>query len=178
MQTDHFTRFRASVQETETGIITGVALPYDTDIERGFNLYERVQQGAFRSQLNAANRIMVLWQHDRDNPIGKATSLADVDGALHFSAKISQHEDIPEARKALALLREGVVEEISVGFKWEKWEEIVTEEKTTILHKKAQLMELSVVTFGAVGHDARVLTVASRGINVAAYRERLGRLQA
>lgn len=180
---ERYTVLRAKITEADdAGTITGVAMVYGTPIQRGPGLYEQVEAGAFRAQMNAANRVAVLWQHDWESPIGRALDLFDKDGALHFKARISEHADIPEARKALALLREGYVDEVSVGFEWGTWKEQrnEAERSLTIVHEKSRLRELSVVTFGALGRDARVLSVASASqrVNVAAYRERLARLQA
>jgi HK97 family phage prohead protease len=180
---ERYTELRATIAPTELkGIITGQAVKYGIDIPRGPRLFERVEAGAFRAQLNAANRVSVLWQHDTDAPIGRATHLEDSDGGLQFKAKITQHADVPEARKALALLEEGVVDEISVGFDWGTWREERDEETGayTIVHTKARLREFSVVTFGALGRDATVKSVASHGqpISIEAYRARLARLNA
>lgn len=180
---ERYTEFRASVETALDGIIKGTAMAYGTNIPRGPGMAERVEPGAFRAQMNAANRIPVLWQHDRDNPIGRATHLEDKDNALTFTAKILTNADVPDARKVLALLAEGVVDEISVGFEWGSWKEERGENgETTIVHEKARLRELSVVTFGALGRRARVHSVAALdgagSVNVAAYRERLARLRA
>jgi HK97 family phage prohead protease len=120
--------------------------------------------------------VAVLWQHDWEEPIGRATGFKDSPSQLEFTARISAHDDIPTARKALALLREGVVDEISVGFEWGTWHEEGTDDGLTIVHTKARLREFSVVTFGALGRAARVQSVAAEGIAVEVYRRRLAGL--
>jgi HK97 family phage prohead protease len=181
MNEDRFTRLTAKVSGADAGTITGTAVKYGVDVPRGTGLYERVKAGAFRAQIAAPNRVPVLWQHDQDSPIGRAVKLSDSHGELVFEALITEHADVPDARKALALLREGIIDEISVGFEWQTWHE-ERDEKTkalTIVHDKARLREFSVVTFGALGRDARVKSVASvGGLSVAAYRARLAALQA
>jgi HK97 family phage prohead protease len=106
--------------------------------------------------------------------------LTDSEVNLQFEALISRNADIPEARKAMALLEEGIVDEISVGFAWGTWEEKHKDEGFFIEHTKAALREFSVVTFGALGRDARVVTVAAeRGMQEAlAYKAKLARLRA
>lgn len=179
---ERFTNLRAIIDTTDdSGVITGIAATYNVPVERGFGLYEMLNPGVFRAQLKAPNRVAVLWQHNADSPIGRATALEDSNKELRFTAKISDHEDIPEARKALALLKEGVVDEVSVGFEWGTWEEQRTESDLTIVHTKARLREFSVVTFGALGRDARVITVANddhRAAQRAAMRARLASLNA
>jgi uncharacterized protein len=181
---DRFTTLRASIDDSsETGVISGVAIKYGVNVERGRRLFERVEPGAFRAQLVDPARVAILWQHDTDSPIGRVTALEDSTEALRFKAKISEHADIPEAKKALAVLREGLADEVSVGFEWGAWSEERDDEKgsLTIVHSKARLRELSVVTFGALGREARVLSVASDGpadLDLRAIRARLERLNA
>jgi HK97 family phage prohead protease len=165
MTEQQFSQFAATVDDVDegTGLITGVAVRYNTPVERGRNLFEMVEPGTFSRQVADPARVSVLWQHDSDSPIGRATKLIDTEELMRFSAQITQHADVPEARKALALLREGIIDEISVGFQWQKWTEVREDDKLTILHTRARLRELSVVTFGALGRDARVLTVANDG---------------
>jgi len=181
MNEDRFTRLTAKVSEAKAGTIKGTALKYNVDVMRGEGLAERVSPGAFRAQLAAPNRVMVLWQHDWDSPIGRGVKLTDSTEELNFEALITENVDVPDARRALALLREGIVDEISVGFEWGTWHEERDEKKhqLTIVHDKARLREFSVVTFGALGKDARVKSVASQGgLSVASYRARLAALQA
>jgi HK97 family phage prohead protease len=161
------TRLAAAVQAAETrgldGIIKGTAIRYGKPVERMPGLFERVELGAFRAQLGAANRVLVLWNHNWDAPIGRATTLKDFDSELRFEAKVSTHEEIPEARKALALLDEQIIDEISVGFEWGTWHEERDSEAgtVTIVHTKARLREFSITPFGAMERDATVKSVAS-----------------
>jgi uncharacterized protein len=179
VKTDRYTSLRAVIDETgvEAGTIEGIAVKYGVDVPRGARLFERVEPGAFAAQLVDPARVAVLWQHDTDSPIGRVTSLNDSDTELRFTAKISDHADIPDARKARAVLQEGLADEISVGFEWGKWQVRDDEAGTfTIVHTKARLRELSVVTFGALGREARVLTVAADDavdLDVKAIRARL-----
>jgi HK97 family phage prohead protease len=180
MSQDRTTILTAKIDSTdaEAGTITGIAATYNVPVPRGGHLYEMLAPGVFRNQVGAANRVSVLWQHDWDSPIGRAVDLADSDQHLRFTAKITEHQDVPEARKALALLREGIIDEVSVGFDWGTWTEQRDEDDVTILHTKARLREFSIVTFGALGRDARVVSVASdkQVQQAAAWRARLMRL--
>lgn len=179
---ERFTNLRAVIDTTDdAGTITGIAARYNVPVDRGPGLAEMLAPGLFRAQLKAPNRVAVLWQHDTDSPIGRATGFEDSAEELRFTARITNHEDVPDARKALALLKEGVIDEVSVGFEWGTWEEQRSDEGLTILHTKARLREFSVVTFGALGRDARVVTVASvdhRAAARAALRARLAGLNA
>lgn len=162
---------RATLTEAgPDGTISGIAAAYDIPVQRGADLFELIRPGAFRGQLSAANRIPILWGHDHDSPIGRATRLSDSAERLTFTAKISENEDIPEARRALALLREGVVDELSVGFEWGTWSRTEAGDRVTYEHTKARLREISVVTFGALGREARVVTVNSEQVAWVAAR--------
>lgn len=176
---DNFTTLRASITETgKPGTITGTAVAYNVDIPRGMDLYERIAPGAFKAQMNAANRIPVLWQHNSESPIGRATKLTDSAEKLDFQALISSNPDVPAATNALALLREGIIDEMSIGFQWGTWHEERDNDKTVIVHTKARLIEMSVVTAGALGEKAKVASVHSQGarLDIAAYRARLAKL--
>jgi HK97 family phage prohead protease len=77
-------------------------------------------------------------------------------------------------------MREGIIDELSVGFDWVKWEEQRTDDGLLIVHRQARLREISVVTFGALGRNARAMTVNSapkrQGSSVTSWRERFARL--
>jgi hypothetical protein len=183
MSAERFTTLRATLDAgDEPGTIAGVAVRYGVDVPRGPRFAERVEAGAFAAQLVDPARVAILWQHDGDSPIGRASALVDSASELRFVGRISESADIPDARKALALLREGLIDEVSVGFEWGKWREERDDETgvTTIVHTKSRLRELSVVTFGALGRDARVLSVASAGagddFDLKAIRARLASL--
>lgn len=182
MKMEHRTTLTAKIDDAnaEAGTITGIAARYSVPVKRAQGIYEQMQPGLFKNQVRAPNRVSVLWQHEEDSPIGRATELIDSEQNLRFVAKITESPDVPEARKALALMREGIIDEISVGFDWGEWSEQRDDAGLTILHTKARLREFSVVTFGALGRDARVVTVASQKAqqDAAAWRARLERLRA
>lgn len=177
-QPEKFSTFRAQVTEAKEGTITGIAVKYNVPVERGEGLFEKVMPGAFKAQVNAANRIPILWQHNREAPIGRVREFKDSPGKLDFQALISSNPDIPEATKALALLREDIIDEMSIGFDWGNWHEEREDGKLTIVHTKARLREISVVTAGALGREARVISVHAdgQGIDIALIRARLAKL--
>lgn len=61
------------------------------------------------------DRVLVLWQHDPYQPIGKPTTLAEDGTGLAVTAAIS--DGTAYGRDALALLRDGVPLGLSVGFR-------------------------------------------------------------
>lgn len=91
---------------------------------------------------NFHKNAMILYNHDRDKPIGKAIKVEPRDEGLYIKARISGSSD-PEITKIRDLIREGILNTFSVGFdckREEKSEGGVNE------IKEAELFEVSVVT--------------------------------
>lgn len=148
---------------TEPGSIKGTAVRYNVDVDRGWGLFLRLLPGAFSDQVRDPSRVKVLWQHDTSDPIGAVQSLADHPDRLDYAGRISTSEKVPSAARALELLRDEIVEEVSVGFDILKFTREIDKEADTVTYlvSKAMLAELSVVTFGAMGPGATVQEVHS-----------------
>ena len=126
----------------------------------------RVLPGAFtRTLKDNANRIVILWHHDEHEPIGRPTLLEETDIGLLVRAKISQ---TPAGQKALTLLRDGVVRELSIGFDPVKWEIVEEEGRVVRLIKDVDLWEISPVTFAA--NPGAVITAVHERLRTA-WRE-------
>lgn len=171
------------------GVLAGVAATYGRDVERGPGLVMAIEPGAFSDQLKDPARIKILFQHQWENPIGRVTGFEDSEDVLRFEGKIIPHADRPLARQALADLREGLLDELSVGFSMVRWrtEDTLAADGTSLVRYvvlKARLKEISVVTFGAMGQDARVEQVHHDGsgslavLRAAEIRAQLARLRA
>ena len=102
-----------------------------------------IEKGAFKKTLNEnRNRVKVLWQHDTSEPIGKPIVMEEDSKGLYIKAQISQ-TDI--GKKAMILMRDGVVDEMSIGY------DVIKDEykgKNRML-KELRLWEFSPVTFAA-----------------------------
>ena len=159
--TQHLTGTASSGDEP--GTISGTAVKYNVDVERGYGLFMRLLPGCFADQVRHAARVKILWQHDTDEPIGKLSRLRDTSTELGFMGKIQESEFLPTANKALELLRTEVLDEVSIGFRIQKFTREIDEEKDVVTYvvSKGHLREVSVVTFGAMGQDATVDQVAS-----------------
>ena len=118
-----------------------------------------VDPGAFTKTLAEANgRVKVLWQHDPWCPIGKPTEMREDNKGLYIVGKIS---DTQAGKDALTLLRDGVVDEMSIGFDPIRWEMVPDPAMQTpagmapsmdgmVRHlKEVRLWEVSLVTFAA-----------------------------
>lgn len=114
--------------------------------------------GAFKKTIKErGNKIHVLYNHDyyHHMPLGKTIVLTEDDHGLLVKGKIS---DTIEGKNMLTLLRDGVIEEGSIGYKVIQ-EEIDRENDTRTL-KEIKLYEVSFVPF-AMNPEARLVAVKS-----------------
>lgn len=120
-----------------------------------------LHRGAFSKTLaersGTGNRgVKILLHHDMDKPIGLPTRLMEVEEGLALEAKVSLTSD---GRNALILLRDGVLDALSIGFDAVKFDFEETAEGTMIRHiREVRLWEISLVTFGA-DPEARITEV-------------------
>ena len=102
-----------------------------------------IEQGAFTKTIKENNnRVKVLWQHNTNEPIGKPIQMEQDSKGLYIKAKISMTD---VGRKAMELMRDGVIDEMSIGY------DIIKDEfkgKNRML-KELRLWEFSPVTFAA-----------------------------
>ena len=79
-----------------------------------------IEPGAFTKTLQEqGKRVKILWQHNMWDPIGIPTLLQETDLGLQIEGKVSQTE---HGKDCLTLMRDGVVDELSIGFDPIKWE--------------------------------------------------------
>src|SRR5690606_23880524 len=90
-------------------------------------------------------KIILLWQHNMDNPIGRITTLREDEKGLYFEAEIDR---IPEGDRALTQLQSGTINQFSIGYKyvWDKME--YDEAIDAFVCKEINLFEVSVVSIG------------------------------
>lgn len=104
-----------------------------------------VDPGAFKKTLQeGANRVKMLWQHDPWQPIGKPTDMVEDSKGLHVKGKIAPTQ---LGKDALILMKEGVLDELSIGYNTikEEWDN-----ETGIRRiKEVKLWEFSLVTFAS-----------------------------
>jgi len=145
----------------EDGEFTGRAVPYGQPAELMPGLREVFLPGAFASQVKDPGRVKIAYRHGEI--IGRAVELEDRDDGLWVRGRIEDDADMPDARKALAQLRAGLVDELSVGFLPVRNGTTVSEDSggTVWEHKRATLREISVVPWGAYGRKAKVAAVRS-----------------
>jgi uncharacterized protein len=73
-----------------------------------------IHKGAFSKTLaERGNKVRFLWQHDRAEPLGRPIEMHEDDRGLFIKAIVS---DTSRGRDALALLRDGAISGLSIGY--------------------------------------------------------------
>ena len=139
---------------TAAGVFEGYASIFDA-MDLGGDI---VARGAFLDTLKkrGASGVRMLWQHDQAEPIGAWLSIAEDARGLRVKGRLNLA--VARAREALALMREGSLDGLSIGFRTE----IATKHAATgaRLLCKLDLVEISLVTF-PMAPKARVMSVKS-----------------
>ena len=107
---------------------------------------EVIVKGAFCKSLEyyKNNKLKLLWQHDVECPIGLVTFMEEDQYGLFINAQLTQ--DTQKAREASALVKNKIVDSLSIGFIPVK----VRNDKDGRKHiLEAKLHEVSLVTFPA-----------------------------
>ncbi len=123
-----------------------------------FNLVDSQQDiilpGAFKATLAGRTPdIKLLWQHDMREPIGVVEELREDVNGLYVKGRLLL--EIARAREAYALLKQGVVSGLSIGYTPTLWR---LDAKGVRVLQALDLWEISLVTFPA-NAAARVTVV-------------------
>ena len=132
----------------------GYASVFDTPIDAW--VPSVIERGAFTKTLQERkDKIKVLWQHNPDCPIGKPTMMEEASQGLHVIGKISETE---HGKECLMLMRDGVIDSLSIGFDPVRYEMVKHEDDQQMWRhiKEVRLYEFSPVTFPA--NDAAKIT--------------------
>lgn len=129
-----------------------------------------IAPGAFTATLAAHKAAgtmpAMLWQHEDDEPIGIWTEMVEDSRGLRVKGQLCM--EIPEGKKAHALLKMGAMDGLSIGFIARKWSWDDTTGVRTLL--EVDLWEVSPVTFPANGM-ARVDGVKSGPTSINTIRD-------
>lgn len=144
-----------SVREVGEGTRTfsGIAVPYGVPahIRDWLGEYtETFERGSVT--VPDSGKVMLYWRHDE--PIGLITAHEDREDGWHITARISQ---TARGDEAYALLRDGVVDELSIGFQGIRHE--MDEETGNVTRTEVLAREVSLVPLGAYGSNAKVAQV-------------------
>ncbi|MFA4899947.1 MAG: HK97 family phage prohead protease [Brevundimonas sp.] len=143
----------------DDGVIEGYASTFNVIDSYG----EMVAPGAFKASIaglqKAKRGLKMLWQHDSHQPIGIWDSLEEDAKGLRVAGRLLK-DTVAKAAEAYALIKEGALDELSIGYREVESAPHPDQRGVTIL-KKLDLREVSPVTFGALGQAARIDTVKS-----------------
>lgn len=126
---------------TETGEFEGYASLFGVP-DLGKDI---VMRGAFRDSLarRGPSGVRLLWQHDPAEPIGRWLSLVEDETGLRVRGQLNR--SVARAREILALMRDGALDGLSIGFRVDKAQ---TDPRGGYRRLFAvDLWEISIVTF-------------------------------
>lgn len=146
------------------GVFEGYASLFDAPDLGG----DVIVPGAFAHTLGAraARDVKMLWQHDPKEPIGAWLSLVEDGRGLKARGRLNLA--VARAREAHALMREGALDGLSIGFRPRR----ATRDKASGLRRihSLDLVEISIVTFPMLP-GARVQSVKAGASVHAAPRD-------
>jgi HK97 family phage prohead protease len=149
---------RAAAQGGDGRTVQGIAVPYDRPQRIHEDLVESFARGAFTHQMNAMFRVPYTREHPfhGGKPIGRIHEARDDAKGLWVAMRVSA---TPEGDETLTLIEDGVLSELSVGFRLLKPSWSRTLPDGTVQRVRAQLTEVASVLAGAYGQAAKVLAV-------------------
>ena len=104
-----------------------------------------VMPGAFAASLlkRGPQGVKMLWQHKAAEPVGTWQSIVEDQRGLKVAGRLNLA--VARAREILALMREGALDGLSIGFKTQ----LAATDRTTGIRRlqKLDLWEISIVTF-------------------------------
>ena len=143
---------------SDDGLFSGYASVFDNVDSYG----DIVRKGAFVESIGeweAKGKMPpILWNHDPSDPIGIYTKMQEDDKGLYVEGKLLI-DDVPRARQTHALMKAGVIDGLSIGYRVKEYLYNVDEEVTVLF--KLSLRDVSIVTFPA-NPETRIEAVKSR----------------
>lgn len=107
---DMLTReYAAQAQASGDRLITGIAVPYDDEIEYSPGWFETVARDAYNPETNGP--IKLFWQHS--DVIGTVTEARNTPEGLEITARISETS---LGNDVYALAKDGAIDRFSIGF--------------------------------------------------------------
>jgi HK97 family phage prohead protease len=152
---------RSAARGGDGRTIEGIAVPYLRRQRIDATLVEQFAPGAFDHQIRAGgapgHTVFFAREHISQGGvvIGKAIELRNDAAGLWGAFRVSA---TPAGDETLALIADGVLSELSVGFRAAKGGDFV-EPDGTVTRVRADLREVSVVLAGAYGEGATIMAV-------------------
>ena len=144
----------AGLTVTDGRVVSGYASLFGVKDQGG----DVVAKGAYAVSLarlgKTGARVKMLWQHDPAEPVGAWISIAEDSIGLKVKGRLNL--SVSRAREILALMREGAVDGLSIGFRTQR----AVEDRKAGLRRlyRLDLWEISLVTFPMLP-QARVTAV-------------------
>ncbi len=137
-----FVQLGSQIGLSEENRIVGYASLFGAKDQGG----DLVEKGAYSASLKSLGKdgraVKMLWQHDPARPIGVWDQIFEDKKGLYVSGRIL--EEVQAGAEALALLRAGAIDGLSIGYRTVK--STKSKEGGRLL-KQLDLWEVSLVTF-------------------------------
>lgn len=147
--------YKISLAENEARTIEGLAVPYERETKLAPGYYETIARDAYQPD-GGVGSIKLLWRHGE--VIGAGTAVSSPDG-VPIQARISQTSAGDDAYQ---LLKDGVVDSLSIGFISLEYEETWDDDQNLhVRQKKIDIKEVSLVPWPAYD-DAKVTKVREK----------------
>lgn len=137
--------------DNEKGVFEGYASTFGNMDQ----VQDIIEQGAFTESLKK-RMPKVLWQHQMDKPVGKLLNIQEDSKGLYVKVKLIT--DTTLGKDAYTLMKEGVIDKLSIGFMIQDAE--YDQEKNVRIIKQADLYEFSLVTIPA-NEEASITRIKS-----------------
>lgn len=143
----------AAIFDTEDAL----GLSWNPDVREWVNAKDIVHKGAFNKSITERkSRIKFCKNHNLDNPVGVPIDIYEDEIGLHTESKFSAAEKDLQIK-----VREGIFNEMSIGYVVTKWSFEKKDDGTFIRHIwEVKLYEYSIVTLGR-NEDAKVTELKS-----------------
>lgn len=151
-------RLEVKAYDDEQGIFEGYGSKFGNEDSYG----DVVVAGAFKNSIEkyGYKGIKLLYQHDSTQPIGYFEILSEDNIGLWFRAKLLVN-DIAKAKEVYALLKNGVIDGMSIGYTINPGGSTFSPDGRTRILSDIDLWEISVVTFPA-NEEALVTNVKTK----------------
>lgn len=131
--------FELKIEPDDDGRFEGWASTFG-NVDNGMDVIER---GAFRKSIGSGRKVKMLWQHDMSQPIGVWDEIEEREQGLYVKGRLLK--DVAKGREAMALLRAGALDSMSIGY---RTVEAVSEAGGRVRKlMEVDLFEVSLVTF-------------------------------
>ena len=133
--------------DTATREFTGLAVPYDTPTRiRDWWMGDEYDESVARGAVQDSDDAKIFWQHRE--AIGKITSARDTTEGWEITGYLS---DTTRGNEAYTLLRDGVLDRLSIGFEPIEHRTIAAtpDAPAQIIRTKIRVREVSIVNFPA-----------------------------